>query len=37
MMYIEFMKNFPLADPSELMAVRLMLASWDQKQVIPTL
>ena len=23
MMYIEFMKNFPLADSSELMAVRL--------------
>ena len=23
MMYVEFMKNFSLADPSELMAVRL--------------
>ena len=37
MVYVEFIKNFPLADPSELMAVRLILALWDQKQVIPTL
>ena len=37
MMYVEFMKNFLLADPSELMAVRLILALWDQEQVIPTL
>ena len=37
MMYIELMKNFLLADSSELMAVRLILASWAQKQVIPTL
>ena len=36
MMYVEFMKNFLLADSSELMAVRLIWASWDQKQVIPT-
>ena len=36
-MYVEFMKNFLLADSSELMAVRLILASWAQKQVIPTL
>ena len=36
MMYVEFMKNF-LTDSSELMAVRLILASWAQKQVIPTL
>ena len=35
-MYVEFMKNFLLADSSELMAVRLILASWAQKQVIPT-
>ena len=28
MMYVEFMKNFLLADSSELMAVRLILASW---------
>ena len=35
--YVEFMKNFLLADSSELMAVRLILASWAQKQVIPTL
>ena len=37
MMYVEFMKNFFLADSSELMAVSLILASWGQKQVIPTL
>ena len=37
MMYDEFMKNFFLADLSELIAVRLILASWAQKQVIPTL
>ena len=37
MMYVEFMKNFLLADSSERMAVRLILASWAQKQVIPTL
>ena len=33
MMYIEFMKNFVPADPSELFAVRLILASW---ALIPT-
>ena len=27
MMDVEFMKNFPLADSSELMAVRLISAS----------
>ena len=27
MMYVEFMKNFPLADSSDLLAVRLILAS----------
>ena len=37
MMYDEFMKNFHLADSSELIAVRLILSSWAQKQVIPTL
>ena len=37
MMNVEFMKNFLLADSIELMAVRLILASWAQKQVIPTL
>ena len=36
-MYVELMKNFLLADSCELMAVRLILASWAQKQVIPTL
>ena len=33
MMYVEFMKNFLLANWSELMAVRLILASRAQKQV----
>ena len=37
MMYVELMKNSLLADWSELMALRLILASWAQKQVIPTL
>ena len=37
MMYNEFMENFLLVDSSERMAVRLILASWAQKQVIPTL
>ena len=36
-MYVEFMKNFLLADWSELIAVTLIVASWAQKQVIPTL
>ena len=36
MMYLEFIKNFPLTDSSELMAVRLNLASWAQKRLIPT-
>ena len=35
-MYVDFMINFLLADSSELMPVRLILASWAQKQVIPT-
>ena len=34
MMYVEFMKNFLLADSSKLMAVALIFASWVQKQVI---
>ena len=37
MMYVDFMKNFLLADSNELMAFGLILASWAQKQVIPTL
>ena len=37
MMYSEFMKNFLFAHSSELMAVRLILASWAQKQVTATL
>ena len=36
MMYVGFMKNFLLADSSELMAVRLISASWAQKRLIPT-
>ena len=31
-MYVEFMKNFHLADSSELMAVRPIAASWAQKR-----
>ena len=36
MMYVEFMKNFLLADSSELLAVRLISASWAQKRLILT-
>ena len=36
MMYVEFMKNFLLADSSWVWAVRLILASWAQKHLIPT-
>ena len=36
MMYVEFTKNFLLADFSELLAVRLISASWAQKRLIPT-
>ena len=36
MMYVEFMKKFSLADSSELMAIRLISASWAQKRLIPT-
>ena len=36
MMYVELMKNFLLADSSELLAVRLISASWAQKRLIPT-
>ena len=32
--YVECMKNFLLADSSELMAVRLISASWAQKRLI---
>ena len=35
-MYVEFMKNFSFTDSSELMAVRLISASWAQKRFIPT-
>ena len=31
MMFVEFTKNFPLADSSELMAVRVISASWAPK------
>ena len=37
MMYFEFMKNFPLADSNEQMAVRLILTLRGQKRLIPTL
>ena len=33
MMYVEFMKNFLLADSSVVLAVRLILASWVQKTI----
>ena len=36
MMYVEFMKNTSLAYSSELMAVRLISASWAQKRLIPS-
>ena len=36
MMYVEFMKNFLLADSSKLMAVRLISTSWAQTRLIPT-
>ena len=35
MMYVEFMKNFLLADSSKLIAVRVISASWTQKRLIP--
>ena len=36
MMYVGFMKNFFLADTSELLAVLPISASWAQKRLIPT-
>ena len=36
MMYVELMKNFLLFDSSELLAVRLISASWAQKRLILT-
>ena len=36
MMYVEFIKNFFLADSSELMGVRVISASWAQKRLITT-
>ena len=36
MMYVELMKNFHLADSSELMADRLILAFLNQKRLIFT-
>ena len=35
-MYVEFMKNVFLSDSSELTGVRLILASWAEKRLIPT-
>ena len=35
-MYVDLMKNFPVADSREQMAVRLILALWAQKRLIPT-
>ena len=36
MVYVEFMKNFFVADASELMGVRLTSPSLAQKRLIPT-
>ena len=36
MMYVEFMKNFHVADSSELKAVWIISASWALKYFIPT-
>ena len=36
MMYVEFMKNFFVADLRELICVRVISASWAQKQSIGT-
>ena len=36
MMYVEFMKNFFLADSRKQMGVRVISASWAQKQTIAT-
>ena len=36
MMYVVFMKNFLLADSSQLMAVKLISAYLAQKRLIPT-
>ena len=36
MMYVEFMKNFLVADSSELLAVRLILASFAKTRLIPS-
>ena len=36
MMYVEFMKNFPLVDSNEQMAVRFIFAFWAQKRLILT-
>ena len=36
MMYVEFIKNFFLADSSEPMGARDISASWAQKRFIPT-
>ena len=35
-MYVEFMKNFLIADSGEQMAVTLISASWAEKRFVPT-
>ena len=35
-MYVEFMKNFLLADSGEQMSVTLISASWTEERLIPT-
>ena len=36
MAYVEFMKNFHVPDSNDVMAIRLLSASWAQKRWIPT-
>ena len=36
MMYVEFIKNFFLADSRKLISVRVISVSWAQKRLIPT-
>ena len=35
MIYVELMKNFHLADSSELLPIRLISTSWAKKRLIP--
>ena len=35
MMYVEFMINFILVDSSEMIAVKVISASWEQERLNP--